>query len=128
MDERLITWPARLAHWPIVFDVRLVGFQFCLRAKDTEVGAPRADRLSVVLFGDACHLEHMREVVRDPRRNQLAERDGAELGMNAGLVESVVANRPGVERLQARGPLLGEQVEQPRRRLAAVGGKSLLTI
>ena len=51
--------------------------------EDAQVGAPRTDRIAILVGHDAGELMEMGEVVNGPGREKLRERDHAEGGMRA---------------------------------------------
>src|SRR5262245_16891915 len=82
-----------------------------------EVGTPRSDGLTVLLGHDAPDLRDVAEVVRDPRGEELAERDESEGGVLALERELRVGDPPSGERREILGACLLELIEELRERL-----------
>src|SRR5262252_7707725 len=79
---------------------------------DGEIRAPRADGVAVLLGHHARGLRDVAEVVADPGREQLTERDRSEFRMLAGQRELRAGQLPAGERAEVAGAQLFEFVEQ----------------
>src|SRR5437764_14829512 len=79
---------------------------------------PRADFLLVAAGHSAGDLEEMREIMRGPGGEELAQRDGAEGGMRALQFEVLGLEMERVDAGQALAPKCGELVQKGGERLA----------
>src|SRR4051812_23362929 len=77
-----------------------------------QIGAPGTDGVRVLPRHRANHLTDVTEIVRDPGREVLAERDDAELGMPAAARQIALTEPELVEPRQTPGPEPIEGVEQ----------------
>src|SRR5690349_20941089 len=108
----------RLRNAPKARDISALIISHSSFLQDWQVLLPRADRGGVLPAHHAQNLRDVTEVVRDPRRQQLAERDAAEFGMPTAKAQPLRRDLQLGERRKARFAQAGEFINQLIERFA----------